>query len=350
MERKKSLKILHITNFNERHDGRLHYNTGKRINNGFIRLGHNVLQISDRDIVSNYRNLTDPKGSFTLNNKIVKSYNNFKPDLIVMGHADNVLSSTLSYLKNINNELKICQWFLDPITKFGPDFENNKRRILDKINFLDASFLTTDPKSLSFQIKNSYFIPNPADSSFETLENYKSECENDLFFAMSHGVHRGTLKTGKNDDREKILKKLIKVNSNIKFDFYGIEKQQPIWGDNFVQQLSKSKMALNLSRGKPIKYYSSDRLAQLMGNGLLTFIDAKTEYSDFFNKNELITYSDFSDLNEKINRYKKNDKQRKSIARNGRLKYLKYFNSNLVAQFIIDKTFEINKKNKYIWS
>ena len=156
MKRKKSLKILHITNFNERHDGRLHYNTGKRINNGFIRLGHNVLQISDRDIVSNYRNLADPKGSFTLNNKIVKSYNNFKPDLIVMGHADNVLSSTLSYLKNINNELKICQWFLDPITKFGPDFENNKRRILDKINFLDASFLTTDPKSLSFQIKNSF--------------------------------------------------------------------------------------------------------------------------------------------------------------------------------------------------
>ena len=32
--------------------GRLHYNTGRRLNNGFIRLGHNVLTISDRDIVS----------------------------------------------------------------------------------------------------------------------------------------------------------------------------------------------------------------------------------------------------------------------------------------------------------
>ena len=31
-----NLKILHITNFNERHDGRLFYNTGRRINNGFI--------------------------------------------------------------------------------------------------------------------------------------------------------------------------------------------------------------------------------------------------------------------------------------------------------------------------
>ena len=29
--KKKKLKILHITNFNERHNGRLFYNTGRRI-------------------------------------------------------------------------------------------------------------------------------------------------------------------------------------------------------------------------------------------------------------------------------------------------------------------------------
>ena len=46
-KKQSSIKILHITNFNERFDGRLHYNTGKRINNGLIRLGHNVLSISD---------------------------------------------------------------------------------------------------------------------------------------------------------------------------------------------------------------------------------------------------------------------------------------------------------------
>ena len=108
-------------------------------------------------------------------------------------------------------------------------------------------------------------------------------------------------------------------------------------------------MALNLSRGKPVKYYSSDRLAQLMGNGLLTFIDEKTHYDDFFKKDELITYSNLSDLSEKINKYKKDVKKRKQIAKNGKTKYLKYFNSTLVAQFIIDKTFQINKKNKYIW-
>ena len=51
----KSLRILHVTNFNERHDGRLFFNTGRRINNGFIRLGHSVLEFSDRDIVRHYK-------------------------------------------------------------------------------------------------------------------------------------------------------------------------------------------------------------------------------------------------------------------------------------------------------
>ena len=341
---KKPLKIIHITNFNERFDGRLHYNTGKRINNGLIRLGHNVLTISDRDILSNYKNLKDPKGVNTLNNKIISSFNNFNPDLVITGHADNILSDTFEYIKNKNKSLKIAQWFLDPVSKFGPDFIKNKNRLLKNINFIDANFLTTDPNSIDFKIKNSYFIPNPADISFETLENYKYDCENDMFFAMSHGVHRGILKKNKSDNREKILESLLLKNSEIKFDFYGLKNRQPLWAEDFKYQLSKSKMGLNLSRGKPLKYYSSDRIAQLMGNGLLTFIDEKTSYSDFFNKNEIITYTNTNDLVEKILKFKKDDRRRRQIAKNGKNKYLKIFNSSNVANFIISKTFDVKKK------
>ena len=106
-------------------------------------------------------------------------------------------------------------------------------------------------------------------------------------------------------------------------------------------------MGLNLSRGKPIKYYSSDRLAQLMGNGLLTFIDKKTCYNDFFRSNEMIFYNDIDDLSEKIYKYKKDDKLRRLIAKNGNLKYHKYFNSTLVAKYIIDRSIGIN--SKFYW-
>ena len=345
----KILKIIHITNFNERFDGRLHYNTGKRINNGFIRLGHNVLSISDRDIISNYKNLADPYGRITLNNKIIESCKNFNPDIIVIGHADNISVETFDYLKNTNKNLKFAQWFLDPISKSGPDYINNRKRLLKFKNFMDSSFITTDPKSIDFKIDNSFYIPNPADKSFETLKNYETNPENDLFFAMSHGVHRGILKKGKEDNREKILKKLINKDNKFKFDYYGLNNRQPIWGNNFLNILSNSKMALNLSRGEPVKYYSSDRIAQLMGNGLLTLIDERTSYSDFFTKKELITYKNYSDLVEKIHKYKKNDKERKLIAKNGSKKYLKFFNSTLVAEFILSKTLDFTVKDKFLW-
>ena len=57
----------------------LHYNTGRRINNGFIRLGHIVyLTLSDRDIVSYYRSksITDIRWIYKskLNEKLIRSY------------------------------------------------------------------------------------------------------------------------------------------------------------------------------------------------------------------------------------------------------------------------------------
>jgi hypothetical protein len=289
----------------------------------------------------------DPRGKNILNSKIIESCKNFNPDTIIMGHADAVKTETLDYLKNKNKNLKICQWFLDPITKFGPDYVNNKHRLLKFEKYIDASFITTDPNALDFNLNSSYFIPNPVDESFETLKNYEEDPKNDLFFAMSHGVHRGILKKGKIDDREKLLNKLFNKNKKIKFDFYGYRNKQPVWGDNFINVLSNSKMGLNLSRGKPIKYYSSDRLAQLMGNGLLTFIDERTCYSDFFTNKEIVTYKNYDDLIEKLYKYKKNDSERKLIAKNGKMKYLKYFNSTLVAEFIINKTYDIKKK--YYW-
>ena len=238
---------------------------------------------------------------------------------------------------------------MDPISKYGPDYSNNKKRLLKFSKLMDANFITTDPKSIDFNLNNSFYIPNPADKSFEILENYKHDCEYDVFFAMSHGVHRGTLKKGKKDNREIFLNKLIKNNNKIKFYFYVLDQKQPIWGDNFISNLSKSKMGLNLSRGKPIKYYSSDRIAQLMGNGLLTFIDEKTFYSDFFSKKEIITYKNYNDLVEKIMKYKKDDKDRRLIAKNGKIKYLKDFNSTKTAQYVINKTFQINSKENFLW-
>ena len=345
-----NLRILHITNFNERLDGRLFFNTGRRINNGFIRLGHSVLGFSDRDIQKYYRGFGDLKGAKTLNNKLKKTCYNYNPDLIILGHADLITPEQIAELKDDYPNAKFGQWFLDPLNKKGPDYSRNKSRILDKMNVVDSTFLTTSPDVLNFLDKSKcFYIPNPSDKSFEILDNYNKSCNVDVFFSLSHGVHRGVLKSGKSDDRIIFLNNLTSKTPDVKFDLYGIGKIQPIWADHYFKTISNAKMGLNLSRGEAIKYYSSDRITQIVGNGLVCLIDEKTQYRNFFSDNEMVFYKNINDLSEKIIRISNDDKLRKSIAKKGKEKYMKHFNSNLVAQYIIDKTFDQKSKNRYLW-
>ena len=166
---------------------------------------------------------------------------------------------------------------------------------------------------------------------------------------MSHGVHRGSLKKGKYDNRELFINKLMKKNKKIKFDVYGMNNVQPVWGDNFLKKISNSSMGLNLSRGKPIKYYSSDRIAQLFGNGLLTFIDEEISFNDFIPENCFINYNNINDLSYKLNKYQKDKDERKKISQSGQKFYLKFLNSTLVADFILSKTFDYKSKNTFVW-
>ena len=194
-------------------------------------------------------------------------------------------------------------------------------------------------------------MPNPTDPSFEVLNNFNNnECSMDVFFALSHGVHRGKLKRGKYDERADFVNRLVEITPNVKFDLYGINNVQPIWADSFLKSISNAKMGVNLSRGNPIKYYSSDRITQLIGNGLLTFIHQNTMYNNFFTNKEVVFYKGLSSLSEKIQKFARDDKERRIIAKNGKAKYMKYFNSTIVADYIINNTFGINySKNKYMW-
>ena len=122
---------------------------------------------------------------------------------------------------------------------------------------------------------------------------------------------------------------------------------QPVWADNYLYAISQSKIGLNLSQGKPAQFYSSDRFAQLIGNGLLVMVDEKTKIGNFFNNDEIILYKTINDLSSKIIKYSNDNRLRCKIAKKGRDKYFKYFNSTIVADFIVNKT--IGTKRRFFW-
>ena len=337
------LKILHVFNRAEKIGGRIYFiSTGKKIENGLIRLGHDVEGISDRDILSYNPKLS---AKLTLNRIFLEKSLYYRPDIILLGHVNTINDECFEKIKNVNKNVIFSQWYEDNLTKNGPDFEKNYDNLKTNFKYLDNFFISTHPDDVSKKLNTIkyHFLPTPVDKNIEKLNvyNYKNYTY-DVFFAMSHGVNRGTIKSGKKDEREVFVKKLIELNKDIKFDVYGYNERNPVWSESFYSAISKSSMAVNLNRGKPKKYSSSNRIGSLIGNGLLTFIDYKKKFNHFFNKNEIIFYHTSKDLSEKINYYKINESERKRISFNGQKKYFKLFNEVEVAKYIVSESIGVN--------
>ena len=250
-------------------------------------------------------------------------------------------------LKSINKNVILSQWNEDPVMPSLNYSKQNISNIKLYSDFVDHNFITTDPSILKKNINkdNFHFFFIPVDKNIESFEVYKLKPKKDLFYAMSHGVNRATLREGVEDERINFLDMLVKKIPNIKYDFYGFSNKQPIWGNEFNNALINSKMGLNLSRGKPTKFYSSNRIASIMGNGLLTFIDEKVQLDHFFSNKEIIFYSNIFELADKIKFYSKRDTIRKKIAKNGKKKYFKLFNEKKITKYFIDISLGNNHKS-----
>lgn len=343
----KPVKIIHITDLHQRHSARLFYSTGKKINNGFVKNGHNVINISDRDLTNQSKNIFDISGRKVLFREIIKNIENFKPDLIIFGHVDRLDEESFYKIKEKYSSIRLAQWFIDPLNISGPDYEKNKQRFFLKYQFCDANFITTATDVLDFvDEKKTFFIPNPIDPSIDIYKSFLNDKEIDIFLAISHGQHRGILKRDFIDDRVYFINKLTK---KAEYNIFGY-KNNPVWGHNFFLELNKCSMGINLSRGQPIKYYSSDRISSLLGNGLLTFIHEDYNYSDFFKKKSIVTYKNVNDLNKKILFFKKNKKLLKEYAKNSHARAHKIFNNQIIAEYIINKSLNLLNTKQKLWT
>ena len=338
----KKIKIINIYNVGQKINHRLfNISIGKKFTNGFIRNNHDVLEISDRDFIKQNRALNLSNSYKIFQKYLIESIKNYNPNIIFFGHSDNIDVETLKEIKNLNNEIIISHWNEDPMMKSLSDSILNINKLSKYNDYVDANFITTDPKIVNKRnqsIKNLNFFFIPVDKNIETYNVYNMRPSNDIFYAMSHGVNRAILKRGKFDERVLFLDKLTKKIRSIKYDFYGYKNREPVWGNNFYKALTNSKMGLNLSRGHPTKYYSSNRIASLIGNGLLTFIDKKTKLNEIFNNNEVVFYENIYDLSSKIKFYLKNERLRRNIAKNGKKKYFKLFNEKRISDYLIKRS------------
>ena len=336
-----NLKVLHISTFDERSDHRLfNISIANKISKGLIRNNHDVINFSYRNYLS--KNFLT-KNNKIINNKVSNIVENYRPNLIVLGHNNILENNTLSEIRSKYNS-KIILWYEDALgyKGEGPNWRKNLNLIEKNSELIDQYYLTTHPDEITTSIdrKKLNYLPIPVDPNIENLEiyNYKNRYK-DLFFALSHGVNFGKLKKGKSDERESFINRLMFQYPNIKYNILGISNELPKWNYNFYNELIKCKMSLNLSRGKPLKYTSSNRIAALIGNGIYTFIDEKTKFKHYFNENEVGFYKNLNDLGNKIEYMLSNPKKIDEYGKNGKSKYFKLFNNKIITKNIIENTF-----------
>ena len=339
--KKARLKILHISTFDERSDHRLfNISISQKLSKGFIRNDHDVINFSYRNYLS--KNILRHRNEI-INNKVINICNHYRPDLLVLGHNNFLYKNNLEKIK-YNFKSKIALWYEDALGHKGegPNWRQNLTLIENNNHYIDNYFVTTHPDEIKTIIskKKMNFLPIPVDENIENLEIYNSRNRyKDLFFALSHGVNFGDLKRRKTDEREIVINNLMKKFPKINYNFLGIANEKPKWNYDFFDELLKTKMALNLSRGKPLKYTSSNRIAALIGNGIYTFIDKKTNFKDFFNENEVGSYKDLDDLGNKIEKLKSKPNLINKYGKAGRDKYFKLFNTKKISKEIIDIIF-----------
>jgi hypothetical protein len=343
---KECLKIIHISNFGIKTDYRLfNLSIAKKISNGLIRNGHDVINFD-------YRNFNEGFfKKYSIDNKILSIIKNYQPNLLLLGHNNSLTRTSLLTIKE-KFKCKIALWYEDHVIKGDPSFRKNLDLIEKNRDLIDNYFITTSPEIIKSKIKKNKinYLPIPVDKNIENGEFYKVKKDKDLFFALSHGVNYGKLKKNTFDERSKFIDKLISYSKNkIKFNILGLYNEEPKWNYDFNNEIMSSKTALNLSRGGPSKYASSNRIASLMGNGILTFIDEKTKFQDFFKNGEIITYKNEVDLLKKLLSIKDDKKELIRRAKLAKKNYFKYFENTIVSDFIISKTLNTKKKYKYIW-
>ncbi len=322
------MKILHIASFRLFESGDRHYATERKISNGFIRNGHSVYDYPYRNMAKyNNRLQTKKFGVKKMNRHLLQIVSNLKPDMVVLGHAELVSPETLEEMRTIHPEMKIIFWFVDAV------YDPHRIEHLLKIqHILDAAFITSNPAVIpEFDRSKFHYMPNIVDASIEIHKNH--EKESFLYDFIFCGASK------KSQDRDVISNHIRTALSDMKMKFCGNLGNPNIFGDAYIELLGSAKMGLIYNKRNDVSMYSSDRIAQLTGNGILTFSPKIPDFERVYSADEIVYYENEEDLIEKIAYYHHNDAERKRVAQNGYLKSHGEYNSTKVTRWMIDLVF-----------
>lgn len=308
---------------------------------GFIRLGCNVQVFNDREAARGSTPLLSSRaGRAAANRKLLATAKNFRPDLLLLGHTDLIANETLEAMRAAVPDLRIAYRNVDALTD-----AKNRARLRHRADTVDAIFVTTGAPIHGLPAGSRaavYFMPNPVDPAIDTGRGFaRSNQPHDLFFAM------GTLHGS--DERLGFVRALLARLPTLRADIRGAGERQAVRGADYLDAMADSRMGLSISRPDNVYLYASDRMSQLLGNGLLTFQARSSGFQDLFRDDEIAFYDGLDELTDKLRFFADHDAARRKTAEAGWRAAHAMFASHRVAKYILERSFAQPLSESYPW-
>jgi hypothetical protein len=334
------MKILHVANFGYTKHGAAYYFTDRKISAGFVRNKHFVYEFSMRDI-ARMSNIFKTKnlGKSKANAEVLAICKNLRPDLLLLGHAQLIKAETLKYIRQNYPETKIALWFVDPLFH-----EQDTEYMKSYFPYLDTIFVTTGGESLEnlapSHITRAHF-PNPVEFSIDTFKNFeRRDFEHELIYCGS---------IGETVSRRQFMESLQSKLADFPLKLNGLLGFPGLGGIDYMNNLASSRMGLNHSRRNDVCLYSSDRIAHLTGNGLMTLSPKVPDLDLIYKDNEIVYFDDVDDLVSKTRYYSAHPEEAAKIAEAGWKRVHTTCNAERVARFMEETIYNIPYSESYEW-
>lgn len=336
------MRILHVDYRQLRRYGKTRVSWAEKLNFGLIKNDYYVQMFSDRDVAAfeapfGIRDL----GKNAANKRFLETVAAFEPDLIIAGHCDIITNDSLIEAKKLFPNCRIAHCNNDPL--FVPV---NVDKIKHRAQVVDASFVSTGRKELTmFEGIGAriYHMPNPVDPSVEVLQNdLRDDLDIDLLFCSN------------SNDFTKRLQMISNirdaVSGELNFSTFGSFGQPAVWGRDYDRALSQTRMGLNLNRQEGYYWYSSARMAQLAGNGILQFTHESPRFDELLPAESVVYFKDEEDLISSIKEFYHDNDKRRHWAHRTREFFHQEINSRLYARYIVEATMGIPFSHDYVWA
>jgi hypothetical protein len=305
-------RVLLVGNFDRARGQAYYYNTEQKLMRGLVRAGHLALAFSDRD-EARARALLPSKalGVRAMRRALLATVRELRPHAILLFHVDLLDADAIAGLREAAPAgCRLARVCVDSLDHHAGPIESFRAHL----PAVDAGFMTTgDPARLAAAFPGAtpvHFLPAAVDPAAETARVFETPRE-----TLAHdAIFLGTGRAGRTDQLA-YLRATLPPDYRFHVGGRALETER-FRGARFYETLATAAASPALpldDRAATPRLYCSNRLAQLLGQGLLTFTHAPAGLSALY-EDGVVEVAGREALAEAMVRFRDDDAARRRTA------------------------------------